>query len=154
VSEKDEGVGGEYSGGLKFCCDICSSSGSPIDLTMDFSKSGTTITKPRRKIVRKVTKDKQESLRMRLLAERDTYDNRFSMIGSSFLCPDSTVVEVCAQAKFVDTVDDIRLFGVRPELKKRFYNTILDVRDCTVSNNKTLLVSLVVMFVCQLCTII
>ena len=51
---------------------------------------------------------------MRLLAERDTYDNRFSMIASSFfLCPDSTVAEVCAQAKFVDTIDDIRLFGIR-----------------------------------------
>ena len=131
-----EGGGGEYGGGLNFCCDVCSSSDSPIDLTMDFLKSGATITKPRRKIVRKVTKDKQESLRVRLLAERDAYDNHFSMIGSSFLCPDSTVAEVSAQAKYVNTIDDIRLFGIRPELKKRFFNTILDVCDSTVSSNK------------------
>ena len=75
---------------------------------------------------------------MTLLAERDTYDNHFSMIGSSFFCPDSIVAEaeVCAQAKFVDTIDDIRLFGIRPELKKYFFNTILDVCDCTVSSYK------------------
>lgn len=116
-----EGVGGEYSGGLDLCCDVCSSSASPIDLTMDFLESGATVTKPRRKVVRKVTKDMQESLRLRLLAERDSFDNRFNMIGSSFMCPDSTVVEVCAQAKFVDTIDDIRFFGIRPELKKHFF---------------------------------
>ena len=73
---------------------------------------------------------------MRLLAERDAYDNRFSMIGSSFLCPDSTVAEVSAQAKYVDTIDDIRMFGIRPELKKHFFNTVLDGCDSTVSSNK------------------
>ena len=97
------------------------------------------VTKPCKKIVRKVTKDKQESLRVRLLAERDAYDNHFSMIGSSFLCPDSTVAEVSAQAKYVYAIDDIRLFGIRPELKKRFFNTILDVCDSTVSVNFVLL---------------
>ena len=131
-----EGVGGACSGGLSLCCDVCSSSASPTDLTVDFFESSTTATKPRRKVVRKVTKDMQESLRLRLLAERDNFDNGFSMIGSSFLCPDSTVAEVCAQAKFVDTIDDIRLFGIRPELKKHFFNSILDVCDCAASSNK------------------
>ena len=97
-----EGVGGEYSGGLKLCCNVCSA--SPIDLTINLLNSGATTTSTRRKCVQKVTKHHQESLKLRLLAECDSFDDGFSMIGSSLLCPDSTIAEVCAQAKFVETI--------------------------------------------------
>ena len=131
-----EGVGGEYSEGLELCCDVCSCSASPIGLTMNLLDSGVTTTSKRRKSVRKVNKHQEESLKLRLQAERDSLDDGFSMIGSSFFCPDSTIVEVCAQAKFVQTIEDMHVFGIRSELKRRFFNSIVDVCDCTVSSNK------------------
>ena len=81
-------------------------------------------TTKRRKSVRKVNKHQEESLKLRLQAERDSLDDGFSMIGSSFFCPDSTIVEVnnvCAQAKFVQTIEDMHVFGIRSELKRRFF---------------------------------
>lgn len=57
------------------------------------------------------------------LAERDRFGDGFR------LCPDSTIVEVCAQATFVETIDDIHLFGTRSE------RVDITCCDCTVSTN-------------------
>ena len=77
----------------------------------------------------------QESLAQKLLAERDGFDEDFGMVGSGFLCLYSTIDEICVQAKFVSSIDDICLFGIRPELRDIF-NSRVDVCDCTVSSNK------------------
>ena len=84
----------------------------------------------RRKAVRRVSDDMMRFLKARLIDERDVFLREhpgLSMVGASFVCPDSTIEEICAQAKFTGTVDDISLFGVGRQLRNRFFNIITDV---------------------------
>ena len=87
----------------------------------------------RRRAVRRVSDDDMKLLRRRLFDERTAFLNEhpgLGMIGSSFVCPDVAIEEICAQAKFTGTVNDIALFGVRLQLKDRFFNIISDICGC------------------------
>lgn len=128
-----EGVGGQYGKTLDACCDVCNSSMLPSDLTLNFSEPCSSVTqRKRRRAVRKISDAMKKTLKARLQSERDAYlkeNPGFGMIGASFVCPDATIDEICNQAKFTNSVDDIILFGVRSVLKERFFNVILDVCD-------------------------
>ena len=78
--------------------------------------------KKRRIAVRVITDNLLESLK-RLCLERSTYIQEnpcLCMVGPSFVCPDVTIDELCKQAEYISSVDDISLFGVRADLKDRF----------------------------------
>ena len=60
----------------------------------------------------KLNKEMQESLKLRLLAECNNLDEDFGVVESSYLYLESTIDEVCAQTKFVNTIDDIQVFGI------------------------------------------
>ena len=51
----------------------------------------------------------------------------FKMVGPEFVCPDVTIDELCSQATYIDSVHDITIFGVKPELKEHFFNVISSV---------------------------
>ena len=54
----------------------------------------------------------------------------FSIVGIRFLCPDSTINNVCKEAKYIESVEDILLLRVRPELRQQFFNVIADTSSC------------------------
>ena len=67
-------------------------------------------------------------LREKLVAVRDKVymeTPAFSMVGVQFLCP-----ELCKEAKFIETIEDMSMFGIRTELKEQFYNVITDTCLC------------------------
>ena len=70
------------------------------------------------------------NLKTELRAARSRYleeNPSFSMVGPEFVCPDVTIDELCSQATYIDTVSDITIFGIKPELKERFFNVISSV---------------------------
>ena len=47
------------------------------------------------------------------------------MVGPTFVCPDVTIDEICKQAEYISSVDDISLFDIRTDF--RFFEIITDV---------------------------
>ena len=70
-----------------------------------------------RRAVRNIDGD----LKQKLLAVREVYKERasFSMIGIRFLCPDSTINDLCKEAKYIESAEDAILLRVRPELRDK-----------------------------------
>ena len=54
----------------------------------------------------------------------------FSMIGICFLCPDSTINDLCKEAKYIGSVEDAILLRVRPEPRDKIFNVIADTSSC------------------------
>ena len=96
-------------------------------------------TRKRKRIAaRVVDEDLSKALKQRLMAERDKYLTEnpcFYSIGASLVCPDVTIDEVCSQAEYVETSSDITLFGIRSDLRDRFFNVISSVLTEMVSDN-------------------
>ena len=112
------------------CCDLCTPSAIPHKGRLDVTQAGMPPKRKRRIAVRVITDDLLESLKQRLYRERSTYiqeNTCLRMVGPSFVCPDVTIDEICKQAEYISSVDDISLFGVRTDLKDRFFNIITDV---------------------------
>ena len=71
-----------------------------------------------------------KTLKERLYAERKAYIDEnpcLSMLGVDFVCPDSTIDELCLQAEYLETASDISLYGIRTDIKDSFFNVISDV---------------------------
>ena len=121
-----EGVGGKLHTSYDRCCDVCNTN---TRTKINFFEHATVSQRKRRRAVRRVSDDNMKLLRTRLFDERTAFLNEhpgLGMIGSTFVCSDVTIEEICAQAKFINTVD-ISLFGVRHQLKDRFFNIISDI---------------------------
>lgn len=100
---------------------------------------GKAIRKKKRVAVRVVSEELCRTLREQLMAERDKYLEEnpcFRSIGASFVCPDVTDDKLCSQAEFIQTCSDITLFGVRSDLKDRFFKVISSVLTQTVSHKR------------------
>lgn len=105
------------------CCDAC----SPVsfDGWLNVLELGAVNRRKRRRAIRTVTKDlkaKLVAVREEVLSEKPA----FRMVGIGLLCPDSTIDELCKQAKYIDSVEDVSLFGIRSELKEKFFKAISD----------------------------
>ena len=112
------------------CCDLCTPSAIPCKGRLDVTQAGMPSKRKRRIAVRVITDNLLGSLKQRLCLERSTYIQEnpcLRMVGPSFVCPDVTIDEICKQAEYISSVDDISLFGIRTDLKHRFFNIITDV---------------------------
>ena len=49
------------------------------------------------------------------------------MIGPSFVCPDSVITSLCNEAKSIHDIDDLTVYGVKKELKERFFIIIVEL---------------------------
>lgn len=79
------------------------------------------------------------NLKNELRMERDRYMQEnpcFLMTGFSFVCPDVTINELCSQAMYIQTSSDISLFGIKPELRDRFFNITSSVLSKPASNKR------------------
>ena len=48
------------------------------------------------------------------------------MIGCSQICSNLVIEELCSKAKFWKAENDIDVFGIRPEYRKRFADVVFD----------------------------
>lgn len=84
---------------------------------------GKVVRRKKRVAARMVNSELLDKLKAELCLERTKYLQEnpcFNMVGIEFVCPDATLDELCSQAAYIETVNDISLFGVRPELRIRF----------------------------------
>ena len=112
------------NGASNYCCTVCS------ELTSDrlcLDSPDSMNHKKRRKAVWESTKELEDTLCKKLKDERTSFINQhehFKMLGYSFVCPDSVISHICAHARFIDSEDVLRDFGLRTELVAPFYHVI------------------------------
>lgn len=46
----------------------------------------------------------------------------YQMLGPSFVCSDGVIKELCEISKFVCSSQDVKAFGLQPELRDRFFS--------------------------------
>ena len=44
----------------------------------------------------------------------------------SFVCPDCVIDNICEQARFIKSEEDLNVVGLRPELKSLFFAVIIN----------------------------
>ena len=109
------------------CCDTCTQGKVPysrVDIL-----SPTQLKRSKRPIaVRDVTSALRDKIKSDLFKEREKVLEEYPsyrMLGSSFICSDSIISELCSKAKFVKSVDDLNnVCGLRPELSLRFFSVM------------------------------
>ena len=110
------------------CCDGC---GVEVPYPrLDSLKTASGSKRKRRRKAHHVDKDATNRLKNRLkegrlcvLAEKPAYQ----MIGADFICSEALICEICEGAEFISTIEDMDIYCLRPELKERFFNIIMDV---------------------------
>ena len=63
-------------------------------------------------------------LKAALLREVDMYIEEhpsYRMLGRDFVCPSCVIEKICSEARFFNSVDDLNIVLLRPELKMRFF---------------------------------
>ena len=75
-------------------------------------------------------------MKQELIAVTEVYRERpsFSILGIRFLCPDSTINNICMEATYIESADDAVLLRVRPELREKF-NIIADTLLIVIENS-------------------
>ena len=61
----------------------------------------------------------------------------FATIGEQAVCPNCVIDNICKEARFISTKEDIsNIFGSRPELQDTFLSVILDVLSVSPISRK------------------
>ena len=123
------GVSENHPGTLP-CCDSCDTSKCPPDLCFESQLSGRSTRRKQRTAVRDVNGDCKATLKNSLSRAVDQYLEKnpsYKMLGRSFVCPDCVIDKICAEARFVQSIDDLNFVGIRPELKSSFYGVVSSV---------------------------
>ena len=110
------------------CCDGC---GVEIPYPrLDIFQAASGSKRKRRRKAHCIDKDATDRLknrlkegRMSVLAEKPAYQ----MIGANFICSDALICDICDGAEYISTIEDMNVFCLRPELKERFCDVIMDV---------------------------
>ena len=112
-----DSIGGYLKGRNDYgCCDVCS------DLFFEEQFDIFQVQSVKRKRKRAIRSVKDD-LKQKLIAVREeVYRERpgFSILGIHFLCPDSTINNICKEAKYIESAEDAVLLRVRPELREIF----------------------------------
>ena len=111
------------------CCDICTPSAIASNDRLNVLELGKQTRRPKRSAIRVVNEQLLKTLKECLYAERKAYideNPHLSMLGIDFVCPDSTIDELCSQAEYLETASDISLYGIRSDIKDRFFNVVSD----------------------------
>ena len=112
------------------CCDVCTPDAITSNDHLNILELGKVVRRKKRVAARIVSDELLDNLKAELCLERTRYLQEnpcFNMVGVNFVCPDVTLDELCSQAAYIETVSDISLFGIRPELRVRFFNIISSV---------------------------
>ena len=125
------------------CCDCCCKSALTLPLYTKLAVLDQGVATRRKRKVEVRSVDKVD-LRAKLIQARQNFiDQRddFYMVGVSFVCSDSVIDKLCAEAKYINVIDDIpaELFGIWPDLKVTFFQIICDncsLVSCTNNSRK------------------
>ena len=111
------------------CCDVCAPDHNipcvlhPVDIPV--SQKRTT----RRVALRIVSDDLMKILKANLEAERESYLSEhpsLRMLGLSFVCADCIIEKICADSKFISSIEDLGTISIGPDIKFRFLEVILN----------------------------
>ena len=124
-----EAIGGSISAQPRQCCrDIC----TPTALTgstLDLLRPGVTKRK-RKRVAREFTSEALETLKTSLINERNAVmieNPGFLMIGPDLLYFVRIQINWCNEDKSIKDIDDLTVYGLRKELKERFFNLIVEL---------------------------
>lgn len=120
------------------CCDVCDNRACPQYLNF----TDTTLTNARRKrrtAVKVIDDTCKLELKAALLREVDMYIEEhpsYRMLGRDFVCPSCVIEKICSEARFFNSVDDLNIVLLRPELKMRFFNVFCNITSNAPSPKK------------------
>ena len=120
-----EAIGGSISAQPRqCCCNIC----TPTALTgstLDLLQPGVTKRK-RKRVAREFTSEALETLKTRLINERNAVmiENPGFLMILYFV---QIQINWCNEEKSIKDIDDITVYGLRKELKERFFNVIVEL---------------------------
>lgn len=115
------------------CCDVCSltcatcSDDTPCRIELNVTNSKEK--RKRRSALRIISQPLHQTLKNNLIAEREKIldeNPSFKMIGCSQICSNFVIDELCSKAKFWKAENDVDVFGIRPEYRKRFADVVLN----------------------------
>ena len=134
------GMGGNCSGvSSQRCCDVCTPDAIVASDRLNVLELGKVVRRKKRAASRLVNDELLDKLKTELFVERTRYLQEnpcFNMVGVEFVCPSVTIDELCSQAAYIETVNDISLYGIRSELRVRFFNVICSVLDKLVPRKR------------------
>ena len=109
------------------CCDVCDPDHNvpciPRLADLPVQKRTT-----RRVALRIISDDLMKILRANLEAERESYLSEhpsLRMLGPSFVCADCVIDKICADSKFISSIEDLSTISIGPDIKSRFLGVIL-----------------------------
>lgn len=120
------------------CCDVCDNRACPQYLNF----TDTTLTNARRKrrtAVKVIDDTCKLELKAALLREVDMYIEEhpsYRMLGRDFVCPSCVIEKICSEARFFNSVDDLNIVLLRPELKMRFFYVFCNITSNAPSPKK------------------
>ena len=103
-------IGGSLQGENEYgCCDVCSP-----DLFFDELFDVLQLSTISKRKCRRAVQNVGDDLKQKLIAVREVYKERpsFSIVGICFLCPDSTINNLCKEAKYIESNEDPILLRV------------------------------------------
>lgn len=111
------------------CCDICT---PLIPSALSFESDGKPTERRKRRVaLREVSEYLQKETKEQLLKECEEYIKKhpyYRMIGADFVVPLAVIDNICLNLQYVDSVDNITDgFEVRPDLKDKSFNVIMEV---------------------------
>ena len=112
------------------CCDCCDDTKCPQSLRFECQVISRCNRRKRRTAQHEVDEECKVVLKGALLKAVDAYmaeHTSFLMLGRNFVCPECIIDEICREARFFKSMDDLNITGLRPELKNTFFNIICAV---------------------------
>lgn len=109
------------------CCDSCPPGELPPELS--FFTPLQLERQSRTRPVRVVSKEVGVTLRKRLLRERAVITSStlgYQMLGQEVILPTKCIEQLCKKARYIKSIDDIRLPGIRTSLLERLYIVIME----------------------------
>lgn len=121
-----EGSSNESSG----CCDICSVDPVTYSSRLNIFSAAKVNRRKHRRAVRTLSSDLEKKLK---LAREEFLNDHpaFRMVGTDFLCPDSSISKLCQEAKYIESMEDFST-DIRSELKDIFFSVVV---SCSLSSS-------------------
>lgn len=129
-----EGIGGnKTTSDASVCCDVCATGKVPY-AHLDILKPMYIPRKERRRAIRATDDDLIESLKERLIKEREKIIEEnpgYAMLGPCFVFPDHVIHKICDEATYINDVSVLNHMDcLRLEHKKRVFESAMEILSC------------------------
>ena len=110
------------------CCDMCTKENAPTMLQLIMPQQSKRYCRPR--AIRRVSDITRKRLMDCLLQEREAIMSSkigYRMLGKEVVLPSNCLKVMCKKANYVQTVNDIRVPGLREPFANRLFNVMMDI---------------------------